>query len=347
MSEPRRPQGVDLLPEGDRIGRLLRWAGPRPVAPAERARRVRIAVEADWLHAVSGRRRRRAALWGGALATAAATLIALAVTSPRGSERAATGIPVAGGPVGRAAVVQGLVWQLAEPDSIGPDKRRLQVDDEVGAGDTLESGDGGRLALRLAAGPSLRLDVGSRVRLLSDRTFRLERGAVYLDSGAGEHPSGSVEVLTPLGSVADIGTQFEVRMLPDALRVRVREGAISLAAGEERHQTEAGTELSLTSAGRISRREVPTGGPPWDWILEVAPSFELEGASLDAFLLWVSRETGHSIRFSDRATELGAPGVVLHGSASGLRPDQALEAVLPTCGLTHTLADGTVLIHTG
>jgi ferric-dicitrate binding protein FerR (iron transport regulator) len=273
-------------------------------------------------------------------------VVIVLVAVPARNHRAAE-VPAFDGPVGQAAVVQGLVWQLAAPDSAGVDKRRLQVDDEIGAGVTLESDAGGRLALRLAAGPSLRLDVDSRIRLLSDRLFELERGAVYLDSGLGGVDFGPVEVLTPLGSVADIGTQFEVRVLADRLRVRVREGLISLAAGEERHETGAGTEISLTAAGTLSRRQVAPGGPAWDWVLEIAPSFELEGASLDAFLRWVSRETGHEIQFTDGATERSAPGVVLHGSASGLRPDQALEAVLPTCGLTHTQTDGAVLIHPG
>ncbi|MEZ5331244.1 MAG: FecR family protein [Thermoanaerobaculia bacterium] len=345
VRDTRRLAGVDTETDGDRIGRLLRWAGPRPVAPLDRARRVRIAVESDWLQAVAGRRRRRAALWAGATAALAAAL-ALVVLLPERATREPE-VQLATGPVGRTAVVQGLVWQLAEPDSIGADKRRLALDDEIRAGDTLESTQDGRLALQLAAGPSLRLDVDSRVRLLSPTVFRLERGAVYVDSGLGPESSGSVEVLTELGAVTDIGTQFEVRVLPDGLRVRVREGMVSLASGEDQHRTGAGTELSLTAAGALSRRHVPIGGAAWDWILEVAPSFELEGASLDSFLRWVARETGREIRFSDRAAERAAPGVVLHGSASGLRPDQALEAVLPTCGLTHSLADGTVLIQTG
>lgn len=346
MSDPQRPSDLEPGAEGDRIGRLLRWAGPRPVAPSERAGRVRIAVRADWLETVAGRRRRHTIRWAGTVAAAAAAT-AFLVASPPGWLRRAPEPPAVGAPVGRAAVVQGLVWRLAAPDSTGADKARLQPDDQVAAGDTLESDAGGRMALRLAAGSSLRLDVDSRIRVLSERVFRLERGAVYLDSGLEAGTSSPVEIVTPLGSVFDIGTQFEVRVLPQALRVRVREGAISLASGAERHETVAGTELSLSSAGAVARRSVPTGGPTWDWVLEIAPSFELEGASLDAFLRWVSRETGRDIHFSDGALEEAARGVVLHGSAAGLRPDQALEAVLPTCGLAHTLADGAVLVHTG
>lgn len=345
MSDPQAPRDLGLAPEGDRIGRLLRWAGPRPAAPAARAQRVRIAVEADWLQAVAGWRRRRVAGWTGGLAAAAAVVL-LVAARPDWLDRTPAP-PVAGGPVGRAAAVQGLVWRLAEPGGSGTEERRLQADDEVAAGDTLASDGGGRLALHLAAGSSLRLDVDSRIRVLSDRRFQLERGAVYLDTGPEGEPSQPVEIVTPHGSVLDIGTQFEVRMLPQALRVRVREGTIQLATGAERHETGAGTELSLGPAGAVSRRSVPTGGPAWDWILEIAPSFELEGASLDAFLHWVERETGSEIRFSDRALEQAARGVVLHGSASGLRPDQALEAVLPTCGLAHTQTDGAVLIHGG
>jgi hypothetical protein len=87
-------------------------------------------------------------------------------------------------------------------------------------------------------------------------------------------------------------------------------------------------------------------GPQWDWILEAAPPFELDGSTLAAFLAWVEREDGRPVRFADPALEARAATTILHGSAAGLRPDQALAAILPTCGLRHRIEGETFLIET-
>ena len=97
----------------------------------------------------------------------------------------------------------------------------------------------------------------------------------------------------------------------------------------------AGVELSVGGDGQVSRRTVDAHGPIWDWILEIAPAFTLEGSELPAFLSWVSRETGREIRFSDPSTSRAAADTIVHGSIEDMRPDAALDAVLPTCGLDY------------
>ena len=69
--------------------------------------------------------------------------------------------------------------------------------------------------------------------------------------------------------------------------------------------------------------------------------------TLSVFLDWVAREGGWTIRFADEALRRSAPSIVLRGSIDGLTPEQALEAILPTCGLTHRIANGTVTIDRG
>ena len=71
----------------------------------------------------------------------------------------------------------------------------------------------------------------------------------------------------------------------------------------------------------------------------------MEGHTLESFLGWVTRETGLEATFVDAAVAESAPDVVLHGSIEGLRPDQALEAVLPTCGLQHRVSGGNLMIE--
>jgi len=55
--------------------------------------------------------------------------------------------------------------------------------------------------------------------------------------------------------------------------------------------------------------------------------------SVPAFLQWVSREHGWLWEYDDVSLRHRVERIVLHGSIDGLAPEEALAAVLPTCGL--------------
>ncbi len=337
MNEERE-FSTDLSPaSGDHIGRLLRLAGPRPAAPHEREARVRESVRLEWRASVLQRRRRKWLVGGGVGLAAAAALVALVGVVYR---PLATPEPAFGGPVGQVETVAGKVRMRVANDA----EQVLRVGDVITAGSVIDTGPLGRAAVRMASGSSLRLDRGTRLRGLTDARVALERGAVYFDSGAAG-AGAPMEIQTPLGVVHDVGTQFEVRLEGERMRVRVREGLVNVDRDGRRYDAGAGVELTVDATGALSRRSVPIFGPGWEWILAVAPTFELEGQTLDVFLEWVQRETGLSPSFVDPRTAAGAPGVVVHGSIEGMRPDQALEAVLPTCGLVHRVDSGILVIQ--
>jgi len=52
------------------------------------------------------------------------------------------------------------------------------------------------------------------------------------------------------------------------------------------------------------------------------------------FLDWASRELGTRWEYGRPEMRRRVEPIVLHGSLEGLTPDEALAAVLPTCGLT-------------
>lgn len=319
----------------ENIGRLLKMAGPRPTASHDRQGRVKEAVRQQWRASVRARRQRRWLVGGGGLALAAAALIALVGVS---SQTLIPIEPAFSGPIGHIETVSGAV--RVEDDASG---RLLEVGDTLLAGEVIDTGVLGRAAVRLLSGSSLRLDHGTRFRGLSDSVVTLESGALYFDSNsAAKEP---LEVRTDLGIVYDIGTQYELRLADEQVRVRVREGSVNVDRDGELFDADAGVELTLDSKGELSRRSVPIFGPDWAWILAVAPPFELEGQTLEVFLDWVGRETGWQSNFSDVQIADSAPEVVLHGSVEGMRPDQALEAVLPTCGLVHRLDGGILRIE--
>jgi ferric-dicitrate binding protein FerR (iron transport regulator) len=285
-------------------------------------------VRAHWRETVDGRRRRRLA-WL-ALPLAAAALIALVIRLPLrrpappallGAVEVVTGQAHVGTSAGEVAAVTGM---------------------DLPEGATVTTDDRGRVALRLGSA-SVRLDASSRVVLASSSRLALERGAVYLDAQA-PMTGGGLTVGTAFADVLEIGTQFEVRLLDDRLRVRVREGAVSLLRGDPVHALAAGDEAWLARDGTLQVGRIAPDDRAWEWVLAVAPPFRLEGSSAASFLRWTARETGLALRWASPEVAAAAESIVLHGDTTGVPPDQAPAAVLPTCGLAHRLDNGTLVV---
>jgi hypothetical protein len=324
--EPREPAASD-----DPIARLIKMAGPRPSVPEERMARVRNGVHVRWRAAVKNERRRRAVLAAAPIAAGLAVVIGAGIWL-----RDRT--PIAGAPAATVVRTQGSV--LLRQGQIAGTGSVLQ------AGSTLTTGSDGRAALRLSGGPSVRLDSGTELRLTSARVIELLRGAVYVDTGAKPGQiAGSIEVRTDLGRVRDVGTQFEVRLATGALDLSVREGIANLDRDDRTYAAPAGTRLRVGSRGAVETDTVALRGEDWDWVLAVAPPFDLEGRTLRDYLDWLARETGWGVAYADPSIGTGAATIILHGSTSGLRPDETPDAVLPACGLRHRLDGGTLIVE--
>ena len=203
---------------------------------------------------------------------------------------------------------------------------------------------GGLAALRLAGGASVRVDRGTRLRLLSDDTLALDAGRIYVDSGD-SRGARSLEIRTAVGVARDIGTRFEVRLTGSALRLRVRDGLVRLSQSRQSHDAQPGDELTLDENGSVVRRTVPVFGADWAWAVALAAPFNLEGRSLRDFLLWIAGENGWQVRYADAAVEEKALTTILHGSIQGLTPEEALSAVLPASGVAHRLDNGMLLVQ--
>jgi len=326
----------------EKIAGLLRLTGPRPGVPVDRANRVKAAVRARW-RAEVGERSRRRTLWAvAALATAATLVVGVGL-----GRRWRPEVPPVPGKVARVETVSG-------PASIRPASgdaaplADLRSGDEVRSDSRLMTGADGRLALRLSSGGSLRLDVGTSVEVLSGRAVALLSGAVYVDSGGpAVDPDGpaeeSIEIRTAAGSIREIGTQFEVRLIDATVRVRVREGLVSVDRPAGGLEVKSGRELQIDRDGRTSSRELPVHGEEWDWIGEITPMLEIEGRSLREFLDWIVRERGLGLHFAGGDLGAAASTIRLNGSIAGMTLDQALESVLLTCRMRHRI-EGDLLV---
>jgi hypothetical protein len=321
---------------GDAIGQLLKLAGPRRMPDAAQMDRARAAARADWTELVQRRTRRRV-VWTLMGAAVAASVIGGLGWPWLARHRATPGV--------RSESVASLRTVAGPVFLVTPDGRRSAIASgaRIGAGERLETSNNGRAAFVLTGGVSVRLDQGTAFVLDGPDAATLERGAAYVDSG-GEPRAAALEIKTAFGSVRHVGTQFEVRLQDSLLRVWVREGTVAVERGGTRWTSQSGEALTLSGSGPPVRKMIPTFGSDWKWVADLAEPFHLEGARVPAFLQWVSREQGWRWQLEDPRMLDHIEQIVLHGSIDGLTPEEALAAVLPTCGLTFRLEGERLII---
>jgi hypothetical protein len=133
------------------------------------------------------------------------------------------------------------------------------------------------------------------------------------------------------------------------MRIRMRDGQVRLTrANGVNDRADTGEELLVEPDGSLGRRRIATTGADWAWAERAAPPFSVEGKTLGAFLDWVSREGAWTVTFADRRVSETARTTVLHGRPDllkGLTPADALDVILPTCGLRHRIGGGRVAIE--
>ena len=310
----------------DPIEKLIQATGPRPAVPDETAQRVKEAVHSHWRESVEQSRRPRR--FRTALTLAAAAVILLAVSLVVWNQI---------GPIGdnhSPFVVQAVSGTTS-----------LAVGDILEVGSDLIIPEDGGIAIGTGPLQSVRLDSGTTVRLLTPDTLALDQGAVYVDSrGSGGDEAPDLTIRTSLGDFREIGTQFEIRLADQGVRARVREGRIAVEHGDEDLQVVAGQEMEINYRGELRRGEIDPASPEWGWIGELTPMMVIEGRPVLEFLEWVVRERGLQLQFEDTALYSSAGETDISGSIDGMSLDQALEAILPTCGMTHRIHSGTLTV---
>lgn len=321
------------LDDEDTVEKIIRLAGSRPVAAKEARARVYAAVHARWRTSITTAHARRVMPW---LAAAAALIgVAIGVTllrSPGGVANAA---------VADLQTVRGALWiaragsQTWEPVDDGIEALR--------AGDALRTAGDGRAVLSLAPGASLRLNADTSIVLTAADRIEVAQGTIYLDSGGAQREGSVTHVHTPLGDAWDVGTQFELHTDAQALRIRVREGAVQFQGKDRNVHGEAGDEVLIPAQGETVHSRIAPYDDAWSWVADLA-SFHAQGDYTAATLLdWAGRETGRSVRFDNPATRTHAETLLLHG-AEGLSPQDTLAVVAATTDLRYELETGTIIV---
>lgn len=320
---PNHPQD-----DSDPLARLLAQAGPRARPSAAAEARVRAAAQAAWQAGLQRQRRRQ---WVGWLA--AATLTAVAVTLGWRVTRndAADEIQVATLALSRGEVH---VASTATTRTAGPTAIYLR--------DRIQTGADAGLRLDLSNGAKLRLGAHSELRWRTPSDLELIAGSLYVDSGA-QHAAFSIR--TPFGNVTHLGTRYQVRVAGDGLGVGVREGQVTLRAGRVETTLRADEYCNLDARGALKRSALGAHLHEWNWVAELAPSFDIENHSLSEFLDWIAAETGYRLEYSDNGVRTAAASTILHGVLGALTPTQALAAIVPTTDFDVRMEAGRLLVQ--
>lgn len=298
---------------------LLKAAGPRDEPPADFAREFKAQLHAEWRATVVKRQARTRWQWAGAMAASVAVAaVALGLW--------------------RAAPVEAPIAQVVQSSG------GVQAVSQLSAGDLVTTAADGRLALAFTSGLSVRVAGDSELTIEAGDRISVVRGAVYVDAGP-DSSNRPLVLATPFGDVRHVGTQYEVRVLDNALRVSVREGRIELRREDGALQGTAGERLLVSAAGNVERTSLAADAEDWAWASAIVPAFEIDNRPLTEFLVWAGRETGRDIVFASPSAQAQAAQIVLRGSVAGLTPDQSIDAVLATTTLRVERAPGEILIR--
>ena len=321
MNRPDDPDAVmrDLLRQ------------PRPAAvDAAHAARIRPAVHAAWKEAAGGTRN-----WKRFVPIAAAAVLVFAIALTLVNWLRERGPSQGAAPIASTLFVTSEVVFQHDGQA-----RAARVGEGLTPGTRITTY-GGRAAIALANGVELRLDSNTDVTLDTEGSMSLARGALYLDSSHRTGPPETMAIVARGSVIRDVGTRYEVRVSDQELRVRVRDGRVEVSSVFGMREADRGGQLRVTSSAILSSR-ASTSGADWDWILRATAPPQLEGRPLSEFLAWAEREGGRPIRFADPALERANAATIVYGALENLTVDEALDVVLPSCGLARR-TDGDVI----
>ncbi len=207
----------------------------------------------------------------------------------------------------------------------------------LAAGTSVHTHEGARVALKTAGGNRLRIDENVDLTLVTATRIQLVRGRIYVDSPPG---TKEIHISTALGELKELGTQFEVEVKDEHLRVRMREGKVAVSTSRQTVLASAedgvGDVADIPRVGEIEWSKLDTTDSHWDWYRDIEPFYRIDNARLLDFLQWVARQTGRELILSSPGVEIEAQNSRLHGTVQGMTMDQALKSVLASTNLTES-----------
>ena len=345
MNDETRQGGTPDRDE-ETMARLMRLAGPSASIPDDVESRVYERVKSEWRASSAqpddrrvyaqvrrqwekGQQRRRLPRWAMPVAVAATVLMAVAFVLQ----------PPPAAPVRLSA--GSIVRVVADGGAAG----LPAVGDLVYRGDSLSTGSGQGISIRLANSELLLIDEKTTLVVLAEDAFRLLSGRVYADTGDFIYRDHGLVIDTAMGTVTDVGTQFAVAVADDVIDVAVREGRVDISRDAAQFVAVAGERLQIHRDDGAMVDALAAYDAYWDWTISLAPRFDLENKSLLEFLRWAARVTGRELVFETDELRMSAMRTDLHGSVSDFEPLEAIAAVLATTRFKYRIEADRIIIE--
>ncbi len=311
----------ELSRDEQEVARLLRAAGTRQELPTVLRQKWEQQFRGELRPVLKQRRRRRHAIMGlcaGIAALGLTTLLSYQAPVP---------------PQFDVSVVR--VSGDTELTTRETSKQTLSAGQSLSVDDAVSTGTAGYASLDYQ-GYSIRLNSETRLQLLPEGIALLS-GEIYVSDEGQNTAIDGIKVVTHLGTIKDIGTQFTVKLHGERLVSSVRRGTIVLHTQSEDYRAEAGPDtarkITFSNTEPAQLGDLAPNGPEWEWIYRSAPEFILEGQTVAAFLDWASRESGLRLQYASKSAEIYAQTTLLHGEVQGIEPDRVIEPVIATTHL--------------
>ncbi|MFC1720121.1 FecR domain-containing protein [Pseudomonadota bacterium] len=301
-------------------------ARPHPPAEAEQAAFEQFSADLDRLRSKHARNK-KVTYWALAATVLLAVLVQPVLFQPGDTPGSLVALGTVNTQHGQVSVLPG--QQRPEP---GLTDTAVQLYPQQ----TVVAGAGAGLSIDWGGNKSIRVDQNTRLLLRSANEIELASGRIYVDvppHTAQNPPGDSLHIVTRLATISHTGTQFMVAADDDAVEVKVREGTVSIANGSRTLISGRGEQTVVDDSGTIQTNTTNTYGADWQWVEELAPSYTLEGSTLENFLYWVQRETGKDMHYESTEAHHTATDTILHGSID-LQPMDSLAMVLETTDLS-------------
>ncbi len=217
-----------------------------------------------------------------------------------------------------------------------------QPGSQLTLGSSIKTTSSGSATILLPMIGNIRLDSNSQLTFNEMNHLLLESGRIYFESSDNANHS-QIKITTNHGTIKNTGTQFEVQSQSNALSIRVREGSINFDSNYGSQILQSGYQLKTLSSGTSQTNAIDTNDSSWSWIHALAPKFELEGKSLNQYLIWVRREYAVKIEFT-QDTEQQSRNILLHGDIESLELEQALKVVFSATRLKYEMSGKTLIV---
>lgn len=298
----------------DYIEQLIKEAGKRPEPSPESAEAIRQATHQAWKNAVKKNKRRvitRRLILGNVAAVVLFAVIGMIKFLP----------------TDETASYQNVGSIIYADRSFDMNNSTQSRKDRVRIGDTLSTTDNALLTVQLNDQTQIIFAQNTSVQFTGIGSIYLRHGKIFVDS-PGEDTSIVVE--TTVGSVQDIGTQFEVDTDGKALKVAMREGSVKIDLGETIEyayfKDGNGDIMHIDAEKNIHKSQIRNNDDYWAWTDSAVKPLPLKGASVFDTLSWVGRVSGKEVVYKSPSAQTQAKETYF---SSGELKANSIDAMLP------------------